>query len=568
MPIHDAAKLSTTEKVGYSLADGAAQFVFLTMVNYQAGFYTDAMGIRAADASWLVLIARLWDAFFDPMMGFLADRTRTRWGRFRPWILWSIVPWAVCMVLAYTVPPLRSYWATYVYALVTNIALMTVYSMNNTPYSALMAVMTGDQKERTNLSQYRFIAAMMGQLIVGGFTLVIMNSLGGPLPLPPTELAKTQLAVMTQAAAQSAKSLPFSVAPEVATKPPDQLTLADTPAMTEYRQLKKEHDSRGWPRTMMLFAGICVVCFTITFFTTRERLTPIETTKSPILKDISILIRNGPWLVMFLVTITHYVLSGIRGSAYNYYVTYLLDQQAMTHFLEQWRLPTINPNVNPTNLSLWYKFLYYSKLVIYDNGSNVPAVVYGLLQMTNKLWNVVGIVSAAFLVAKFSKKLVVSISLIANTVFIFALYWVPLDDIWGVFTVEWLGQLAYAPTVPLLWVLFADVCDYTQWKTGRSIAGFIYATFFFALKAGISFGAFLGLQVMSFFGYQPNVVQSDASKHGILLTLTLIPAIFSVACALSMLMYQITRKMNDQIADDLAKRRAAQQVVRETRPGT
>lgn len=270
MPIHDAAKLSTTEKVGYSLADGAAQFVFLTMVNYQAGFYTDAMGIRAADASWLVLIARLWDAFFDPMMGFLADRTRTRWGRFRPWILWSIVPWAVCMVLAYTVPPLRSYWATYVYALVTNIALMTVYSMNNTPYSALMAVMTGDQKERTNLSQYRFIAAMMGQLIVGGFTLVIMNSLGGPLPLPPTELAKTQLAMMTQAAAQSAKSLPFSVAPEVATKPPDQLTLADTPAMTEYRQLKKEHDSRGWPRTMMLFAGICVVCFTITFFTTRQ----------------------------------------------------------------------------------------------------------------------------------------------------------------------------------------------------------------------------------------------------------------------------------------------------------
>ena len=83
MPTHDAAKLSITEKVGYSFADGAAQFVFLTMVNYQAGFYTDAMGIRAADASWLVLIARLWDAFFDPMMGFLADRTRTRWGRFR-----------------------------------------------------------------------------------------------------------------------------------------------------------------------------------------------------------------------------------------------------------------------------------------------------------------------------------------------------------------------------------------------------------------------------------------------------------------------------------------------------
>ena len=557
MSIPNAGKLSFTEKVGYSLADGAAQFVFLTMVNFQAGFYTDAMGIRAADASWLVLVARLWDAFLDPMMGFLADRTRTRWGRFRPWILWSIIPWALCMVLAYTVPPLRAYWATYVYALVTNIGLMTVYSMNNTPYSALMAVMTGDQKERTKLAQYRFIAAMIGQLIVGGFTLVIMNSLGGPLPLAPTELAKDQLAAMTQAAAQPATKLPFTIAPEVAAKLPNQLTLVDTPAMIEYRALKRAHETRGWPRTMMIFAVVCVVCFLVTFLSTRERLAPIDKQKSSIIKDIKILVAVGPWIVMFLVTITHYVLSGIRGSAYNYYVNYLLDQQAMTSFLQQWRMPTINPDVDPANLSLWYKFLFYSKLVIYENGSNVPAVVYGLLQMTNKLWNVVGIVAASYLVVRFSKKLVVSISLIGNTVFILALFWVPLNNIWGVFSVEWLGQLAYAPTVPLLWVLFADVCDYTEWKTGRSITGFIYATFFFGLKAGISLGAFLGLQVMSYFGYQPNVAQSDQSKLGILLTLTLIPGVFSVACAASILMYPITKQMNRQIADDLADRRAA-----------
>ena len=555
MSTPSAPRLSVVEKVGYSLADGAAQFVFLTMVNYQAGFYTDAMGIRAADASWLVLIARLWDAFFDPMMGFLADRTRTRWGRFRPWLLWSSIPWAVCMVLAYTVPPLREYWATFVYALVTNIALMTVYSMNNTPYSALMAVMTGDQRERTRLSQYRFIAAMIGQLIVGGFTLVIMNNLGGPLPLPPTELANEQLAAMAQAAPQPAVTEPMTAA-EAETRRLEKPTLADTPAMIEYRQLKQEHDSRGWPRTMMLFAGICVVCFAITFLTTRERLTPIERQHSPIIKDIKILVTMGPWIVMFLVTITHYILTGIRGSAYNYYVKYLLDQEAMTHFLQQWHLPTIDPAVDPTNLGLWYKFLYYSKLVIYENGSNVSAVVYGLLQMTNKLWNVVGILAASFLVATFSKKLVVSISLIANTVFIIALYWVPLSNIWGVFMVEWLGQLAYSPTVPLLWVLFADVCDYTEWKAGRSIAGFIYATFFFGLKAGISLGAFLGLQVMSYFDYVANAAQSDWSKLGILLTLTLIPGIFSVACAVSMLMYPITKNMSHEIADDLAKRLA------------
>ena len=205
---------------------------------------------------------------------------------------------------------------------------------------------------------------------------------------------------MTQAATQPSTKLPFAIAPEVAAKAPDKLTLADTPAMIEYRELKRVHDSRGWPRTMMIFAVICAVCFLITFLTTRERLAPIEKQKSSILKDIKILVTIGPWIVMFLVTITHYVLSGIRGSAYNYYVNYLLDQQAMTSFLQQWRLPTINPDVDPSNLSLWYKFLFYSKLVIYENGSNVPAVVYGLLQMTNKLWNVVGIVAASYLVVQ------------------------------------------------------------------------------------------------------------------------------------------------------------------------
>jgi GPH family glycoside/pentoside/hexuronide:cation symporter len=125
-----------------------------------------------------------------------------------------------------------------------------------------------------------------------------------------------------------------------------------------------------------------------------------------------------------------------------------------------------------------------------------------------------------------------------------------------VFVVEWLGQLAYAPTVPLLWVLFADVCDFAEWKGGQSITGFIYSTFFFALKAGISFGAFLGLQVMSRFGYVANIAQTDKSKWGILLTLTLIPGVFSVVCALSMLMYPVTKQMNHEIADELASRRA------------
>ena len=151
-------KLSVAEKVGYSLGDGAANFVFMTMILFQLNFYTDTMGIAAGIAGTLLLVGRFWDAFFDPMMGVMADRTNTRWGKFRPWVLWTALPLAVVIVLAYTVPGF-SYGPTLVYAAVTNILLMTLYSANNTPYSAMTAVMTGDVNERTSLSAYRFVAA-------------------------------------------------------------------------------------------------------------------------------------------------------------------------------------------------------------------------------------------------------------------------------------------------------------------------------------------------------------------------------------------------------------------------
>jgi GPH family glycoside/pentoside/hexuronide:cation symporter len=103
-------KLSFVEKAGYSLGDGAANFVFQTMILFQLSFYTDSMGLAAAAAGSLLLAGRLWDAFFDPMMGVMADRTNTRWGKFRPWVLWTAVPWGVAMVLAYTKPGWGAPW--------------------------------------------------------------------------------------------------------------------------------------------------------------------------------------------------------------------------------------------------------------------------------------------------------------------------------------------------------------------------------------------------------------------------------------------------------------------------
>src|SRR5512140_3773391 len=119
--------LSFREKAGYSLGDAAANFVFMTMILFQSNFYTDVFGLTAVAAGNIILVARLWDAFFDPIMGIVADRTNTRLGRFRPWVLWTAVPWCVIMYLAYRTPSGWSATAMIAYAVGTNIALMTLY---------------------------------------------------------------------------------------------------------------------------------------------------------------------------------------------------------------------------------------------------------------------------------------------------------------------------------------------------------------------------------------------------------------------------------------------------------
>ena len=145
-------KLSFVEKAGYSVGDAAANFVFQLLLIFQAGFYTDVMGISAAALGTLLLLVRFADAVIDPVMGAVADRTTHRWGKFRPWVIWSAVPFALMFWAAFTVPPGLSSSGRLVYAAITYTLLMGAYSMNNVPYSALMGVMTGDSSERTSLA--------------------------------------------------------------------------------------------------------------------------------------------------------------------------------------------------------------------------------------------------------------------------------------------------------------------------------------------------------------------------------------------------------------------------------
>jgi Na+/melibiose symporter-like transporter len=492
----NTGKLSVREKIGYSLGDASANFVFMTMILFQSKFYTDTFGLEASIAGTLLLVGRLWDAFFDPMMGTIADRTNTRWGKFRPWVLWTALPWGVAMVLAYTTPNF-SMTGMIIYAVSTNILLMTLYSANNTPYSAMLGVMTGDGNERTSLSSYRFVAAMLAQLIVGGFTLPLVAKFG------------------------------------------------------------QGDDAKGWQMTLGLWAIICVVFFVITFLSTRERIKPDPKQKSSPKEDFRGLLKNRPWIAMFAVTLAHFIFVAMRGGTMAYYFDYYVDKDALFNVLQSVGLAGAADG--STGGGLWHYLLSTFGLVVDANKANVSSVGFSLFNMSGQFVTVIGVLCSTFLAFRFGKKAVALAGFSLSTIFLALFILLPVDAVGTTFILEYLRALSYAPTIPLLWAMFADVADYTEWKTGRRITGVIFATVLFALKAGLSLGGAIALWLLSGFGYQPNAIQTPGALYGIRMTISIFPAIFLCIVIVCLIFYTLNKKMNLQIQNELTERRKSYQ---------
>ncbi|MCR6663572.1 MAG: MFS transporter [Luteimonas sp.] len=269
-----AGTLSVVEKIGYSVGDLAANLIFQTLLTFLAFFYTDVFGIPAATAATIIFIVGMLGAFvFTPIVGVLADRTTTRWGKFRPWILWTAVPFGVLSLLAFSTPDLGAQGKV-IYAGATYTLLALVYAANNLPYAALSGVLTGSMAERNSLSAYRFVAVMVAQFIIQVLLLPLVLILGGG--------DKVQ----------------------------------------------------GFQNTMLLFACLGTILFLVTFFTTRERIVPTQEQKSTIAQDLSDLARNRPWLVMLALTILVFVGLALKGGMYVYYFKYYLDEAALAAFLD------------------------------------------------------------------------------------------------------------------------------------------------------------------------------------------------------------------------------------------
>lgn len=502
----DSPKLSFVEKAGYSMADAAANFVFMTMILFQLNFYTDVFGLTASAAAAVLLWPRLWDAVFDPIMGILADRTNTRWGKFRPWILWTAAPFSVVMVLAYTTPDGWSNGALIAYAIVTNTLLMTLYSMNNMPYSALGGVMTADLNERAGLNSYRFIAVNIAQFIVGGFTLPLVA------------------------------------------------------------KFSEGHDRQhGWQMTMTLWAVLCFVLFMITFFTSRERIKPLSQTQNTSPKtDFKDLLKNGPWKIMALMTLIHFAILSFRGGAlYNYYHQYA-DQAAMFDFLEKLGLTApalVAGAAKPGGLLELLGCIVHGTR---DNlaNSNVADVFNSIANMIGTLTTIIVIMVSASFARKYGKKAVAVTGFALSTVFAFAFYLLKPTDVNGMITLTILGSIVYAPTVPLIWAIFADVADYSELVTGRRFTGMVFATIGFCLKTGLALGSASFLWIMELaFHYDTKLPGAPDAVAGYRFTASIVVGLMFAVCTALLAAYQLNKHKTLEMADELALRRAQANLV-------
>jgi Na+/melibiose symporter-like transporter len=472
-------KLSVREKIGFSLGDGAANFIFQTIMLLQLSFYTDAFGLTAGVATWLFLVARLWGALCDPIVGFLGDRTRSRWGKFRPWILWTAVPFGIIGFLAFTTPDFGG-TAKIIYAYATYILLMSVYSANNVPYSALSGVITGDMVERTSLSSFRFVMVVLATLAIQGLALPMVNHFG------------------------------------------------------------QGDSAKGYQITMGIFCAIAILFFIITFATTKERIQPPPQQKTSLKQDLTDLVMNRPWIIMFFVFVMMFTFLAIRNSMLVYYFKYYLNIENQRSFLE-----AIDKGL----------FGLLASVGFLKEGADIAGNTFSIINIFSQIAALLGIALSKPLAARFGKRNTFLAWLFVAMVFTALVMIVKPEGVSVVCILSILFNFSWGVTMPLPWAMMADVADFSEWKNSRRATGIVFAGVVLGLKVGLAIGGALAAYILKVYGYVANVEQTTTALKGIRFAVSIIPSIAILICVVALFFYDINRKTEYQMQDELAERR-------------
>jgi len=440
-------QVSIKEKIGYGLGDTASNLYFQMFMNFLLFFYTDVFGISPLAAGTMLMLSRFWDTANDPIMGIIADRTNSKWGKFRPYLIWMSGPLAVIGVIAFITPDFGE-TGKIIYAYITFTLVMMAYTAINIPYSALMGVLSPNTHVRTSISTYRFALAFVGAFIVQGLTLPLVDFFGDG----------------------------------------DQAV--------------------GFPWAMAVFGVLASIMFYITFKTTTERVQPPISQKTSLSKDLKDLLSNKPWMILLVMGV--------------FSLGYIILRSG--------------------------SILYYFKYYVGDE------LLAALFMTTGTVAVILGVMCTQFFTKILGKKKFYIIVMTLTSILTMLFYFIPKENIILIFAVHILISFVMAPQAPLLWAMYADTADYSEWKNERRATGLVFSAATFAQKFGIAIGGGLAGWLLAYFGFAANTQQTPETLDGIRLMMSFIPAVGSVIATIAALFYELDDDTMKTIEKDLAER--------------
>lgn len=459
-------KLKLKEKIGYGFGDFASSMFWKMFSVYLLFFYTDVFGISAAVVGTMFLVTRVFDGLNDPIMGIIADRTNTKWGKFRPYLMWMAAPFAIFGVLTFTTPDLSAS-SKIIYAYVTYCLMMIVYTAVNVPYASLLGVMTSNLRDRTSLASFRFIFAFAGSILVLATAEPLVDFLGN-----------------------------------------DDGVL---------------NPQKGWQQTMTIYAIIAAIFFYGTFYFTRERIQPPKEQKTALKSDLRNLAKNAPWFILLGAGISTLIFNSIRDGSTIYYFKYYFDTK------DAFQFPMLN----------------------------VPITYSTLYLVLGQAANIIGVVLAKPISDLIGKKRTFFLAMVFATILSILFFFFKADDLIPIFLFQFLISICAGIIFPLLWSMYADIADYSEWKTGRRATGLIFSSSSMSQKMGWTLGGALTGWILAYYGFEANMEQSEEAKTGIRLMMSVLPAIGALLSSIFILFYKLDDKFMIKINKELTEKREA-----------
>jgi GPH family glycoside/pentoside/hexuronide:cation symporter len=453
-------KIKFKENVGYAFGDFASSMFWKLFSMFLMIYYTDVVELSPASVGTMFLLTRLWDGLNDPIMGIIADRTNTRHGKFRPYLLWVAVPFAVIGVFTFSTPNFGPS-GKLIYAYITYTLMMIVYTAINVPYSSLMGVMTSDTKERTTLASFRFIGAYSGGI------------------------------VMT----------------------------ASVPYLLDFFENAGANDSKSYQYTVTIYAILAAFFFIMTFLLTKERVKP-SAVKSSVWADLKDLGKNAQWFIMLGAGIAVLIFNSLRDGSIMYYFKYYVKNQTVPFLGEvQW------DKLAGAYMTLWLAT------------------------------NMLGVLLAKPVSAKFGKKVTFIGAMVLAAVFSVLLYGLQPYQINLIFGLNILIGISAGIVLPLIWSMYADIADYSEWKTGRRATGLVFSSSSMSQKMGWTLGGAVTGWLLAAYGFKANAEQSLESLKGIRMMISFYPALGASLSAAFLLLYKLTDKYMLTISEELTNQR-------------